>query len=205
MRKCVFVVVTLLLATFLATGGYSQVAFTKGVKFGLNMANFSGSDVSNTSNRTAFKVGAFGIFDLGGLVSLQPEVLYTMKGASEKIDVLGTTVKVTYKLAYLEIPVLVRLNLPLQGSTLLPGFFAGPAMAFKLSGKVKAEGGGSTEETDMENVKSTDWGLVFGFGLNVGPIYVDVRYNMGLSTIDDSADPSDIKNRVISFNVGFAR
>ena len=57
----------------------------------------------------------------------------------------------------------------------------------------------------MQNVKSTDFGSVLGFGLNVGPIYVDVRYNMGLSTIDDSANPDDIKNRVISFNVGFGQ
>ena len=61
-------------------------------------------------------------------------------------------------------------------------------------------------------MKSTDFGLVIGagvdFGLGVpgtGKITLDVRYSLGLSTIADvEGEEVDIKNGAFSLMVGFS-
>jgi hypothetical protein len=72
-----------------------------------------------------------------------------------------------------------------------------------------------TDEVDCDDpdlaimTTSTDFGLTFGGGLSfeVGgaEVGVDVRYTLGLTTIDDDDDPWDLKNKVISImgTVGF--
>lgn len=204
MRRGTAVVLVLGLVVALVVPSFGQVAISKGIKGGINFANLGGSDVEDTDSRTAFNVGVFAGIQLANILYLQPEVLYTMKGATQKFDFQGTTIKTTVKLTYLEIPVLFRLNVPVQGSNVAPNFFAGPALAFKLSAKAKAEGGGQSAEEDIEEVKSTDFSLVFGAGLGVGPVSFDVRYSLGLSSIDDSAENADVKNNVISINGAFS-
>ena len=54
-------------------------------------------------------------------------------------------------------------------------------------------------------MKSTEFGLQFGGGIGFpvgkGELGVDIRYILGLSTIDDSADEADVKNNVININL----
>jgi hypothetical protein len=113
------------------------------------------------------------------------------------------------KLDYLEIPVLVKIIFPSPGGV-NPYLFAGPAVAIKVSGKVKAEFAGESDEEDIEDMKSTDFGLVigagvdFGFGaLGKGTLSVDIRYSLGLSTISDF-EGDDVKNGAFSLMVGFS-
>jgi hypothetical protein len=113
------------------------------------------------------------------------------------------------KLDYLEIPLLVKIMPGTKGSV-KPYLFAGPAVAIKVSGKVKAEFEGESDEEDLEDVKGTDFGLVvgagvdFGFGASgKGNLSVDIRYNLGLSTISDF-EGDDVKNGVFSLMVGYS-
>ncbi len=203
MRWLIVVLMVVGLLGVYVTPSSAQMEIGKGVMAGLNLANLGGDDVENVDTRTAFKVGGFVSFPVSETVNIRPEVYYTMKGATQKFDYMGTTVKLTYKLSYVEIPVLLRLNLPLENASVLPGIFVGPALAIKTGGKVKAEAEGQSEESDIEDMKSMDFGVVFGLGVNVSGFMLDVRYNLGLTTIDDSADPDDVKNRVLSFNIGY--
>lgn len=59
-------------------------------------------------------------------------------------------------------------------------------------------------EDDIEDVKTMDFGLVFGAGINIGPATIDARYNLGLTTTDDSEDEFDVKNSVISIMLGYS-
>jgi len=205
MRKIGIVLLSLLLLGMFVMPGFSQVQFKKGVKGGLNLANLGGSDVENTDNKTGFSFGVFAALQLANLIYFQPEILYTMKGAKQKFDFGGETIDVSIKLNYIEIPLLIRLNVPVQGASFAPNLFAGPAIAFNLSAKVKAEGGGESSEVDIkDDTKSTDFGLIVGVGSAFGPLVLDIRYILGLSSIDDSAEKADVKNRVISFNAGIA-
>ncbi len=177
-----------------------------GPKAGLNIANVVGDDVEvlNLDSKTGFNGGIFFMFQFGDLFAIQPEAYYSMKGATYKED--GG--ELTLTLDYFEVPLLLKLIIPVEGSNIRPSIFAGPAIGFNTTAKVKVEFDGESEEVDLkDDTKSTDFSLVFGGGLGfmVGnnELGFDIRYILGLSSIDDSSDEVDLKNTAFSFNVYF--
>jgi len=224
MKKQLVVLLSITLALVLLTTVVSAKGLTgKGIKLGLNLANFGGSDadiMDGKKMRMGLAGGGFITYSFSDMWAIQPEILYTMKGAkyegTEVIPISATQsvnadYKVTIKMDYLEIPVLLKLMIPSQ-SGFKPCLMAGPALGIKMSSKEKAEvtvlGVSASTETDMTDVKSTDFGLVFGagFGYEVGggAITFDARYELGMSTIDNSSNAGDIKNNAISFFVGYS-
>ena len=199
---------TYAIIVLVSTSGLAQ-SINTGVKVGLNSATIGGSDASGQSI-TSFNAGIFATFDVAGLLALQPELLYTMKGykASYPVpDVIGPipfgSGNLTAKISYLEIPVLLKLNTSSLG-IIRPNIFAGPEVAFKLSSKATSGSPSSTQ--DLQNINSTDFGIIFGAGLNINlpitTIMVDIRYDIGMRDLNSSANPPDIKNRVLSVNAG---
>ncbi len=190
-----------------------------GVKGGVNFANIGGSDIgefeadlgASTDNKTGLIAGAFAEFMIGNVFGIQPEVLYSQKGF--KASAMGAELKL--KGSYFEIPVLAKINIPIEGSTVHPHVYAGPAVAFKASCKIEGSAGSSSASVDCEDaglmVESTDFGVAFGGGVSVdvggAEVGVDVRYTLGLTTVDAEADPYHITNKVISImgTVGFRR
>jgi len=186
----------------------------KGLKAGLNIANLRGDDMEDWDSKMGFSAGGFITYSINDMFAIQPEVLFTMKGAKYEEEILGETLKATTSLNYLEIPVLAKLSMPTQGSV-KPNLFVGPSLAILLSAKGKVEYAGESEEVDIkDDTKSIDLGLVFGGGVDFdlgpdkGKLTADVRYTLGLTSIDESPEevggPYDVKNGVISLMVGYS-
>jgi hypothetical protein len=175
-----------------------------GVKGGVNMAKLTG-DVGSVDWRTAFTGGAFLSWPIGEIFVLQPEAIFTMKGAKEQVTFEDTPVDLTVKLTYFEIPILARVNIPTSG-TVDPYVFAGPAFGFKVSAKGQAEAGGFTAEEDIEGIASTDVGIVAGAGLEFRltsiRLLIEGRYEAGLMNVNDSELAGDAKNAALSFMAG---
>ena len=177
-----------------------------GPKAGLNIANFVGDDANffgiDLESRTGFTGGIFFMFQFSSLFAIQPEAYYTMKGAI----LSGENSDITWSLDYIEVPVLLKLIIPVGGSNIRPSVFAGPSVGFNTTAKIKSE---SAEQDIKEDIKSTDFGLVFGGGIGImigkNELGFDIRYILGLSSLDDdtSSNADDIKNAVISFNMYF--
>jgi hypothetical protein len=199
MRNVCVVAVVLLLIIGLNTQSIAQVpgapvGLSKGIKGGFNFANFRGDDADGSSSRKALVVGGFVKINLLNILAIQPEVLYSGKGAESEINSVKTTTKITY----LEIPVLVRIN-AINAGVLHAGLIGGPSFAFTLSAKAN--------DTDIkDSIKSNDMGAVIGIGADIGAGVIsligDVRYTMGLNSIDDSGMDLDIKNGVFSVMIG---
>lgn len=175
------------LVVLLAGTSQAQVGF--GLTGGVNFSTVGGADAgSNLKSLTGFAGGVY--LDLGVpfLISVQPEVLYSMKGfsADEVVIVSGTpyNVKTTAHFNYIEVPVLIKYTLPVP--VIKPALFAGPSLGILLNAKVKAElAGFPTSETDIKSsTSSTDFGLVFGASAHIAIITVSARYTMGLTTLD---------------------
>lgn len=189
---------------------YAQ-GITGGLKAGMNIANLHGDDVEGLGfeSKMGFCAGGFITFKVANIVAIQPEVLYTQKGNKWEEEFNGETWKVTFNLNYLEIPVLLKVIMPIQGM-IKPHLFAGPYFAYNLTAKVKEEYNGQSDEEDIdEYFKDTDFGTVFGggidFGLPVGKIVFDARYSLGLTSIDEPDDgTADVKNDAFSFMLGYA-
>ena len=188
----------------------------KGVKIGLNSANLHGKDIEyieylyegKLKSKLGFCFGGFITYNINEMFAIQPEILFTMKGAKIKEEYYGDTYKISINLTYLEIPVLAKLTIPTQGN-IKPNIFAGPSLAIKLSSKAKAEYAGESEEEDIEDLKGIDFGLIIGIGIDFSldslakeKLSVDLRYTLGLTTISKEED-EDIKNSVISIMVGY--
>jgi hypothetical protein len=198
-------ILVMLVALLFMTNGIAQMQI--GPKAGLNISNVSGDDTEGAESKTGFGGGVFFMYQFSNMFAIQPEVYYTMKGAKDKENFEGETIEATLSLDYIEVPLLFKLLIPLQGSSVNPAIFAGPAIGFNTTAKAKLEYMGQSLEEDYEDIKSTDFGLVFGGGVGfpVGrnELGIDVRYILGLSTVDDSADEFDIKNNVININIYF--
>ncbi|MEW6412904.1 MAG: porin family protein [Candidatus Zixiibacteriota bacterium] len=196
MKKLVIV-----LAVILLTATFAQ-ATELGFKAGLNMANLSG-DIENNKTMTTFGGGVFARLSVARQFFVKPELLYVMKGTQADSD----EVEDKLKFEYIEIPVLVGYQFPTPGPV-SPSIFAGPSLGILMSANNEEEG----EETDISDVvKSTDFGLVFGGGVDVaigtgGKLTFDGRYTFGLSNLNDDEDFTqyELKNRVFSFYVGYS-
>jgi len=204
MSKRMTIIFTLGLLVSISTV-YAQ-GITGGLKAGMNIAKFHEDDVAGRSfkSKMGFCAGGFITFKVANIVAIQPEVLYTQKGTKWEEVFMGGTWNIN--LNYLEIPVLFKVIMPIQGM-IKPHLFVGPYFAYNLTAKVKTYYYGQSEEIDVdEETKDGDFGAVFGggidFGLPAGKIVFDARYSLGLTTIDEEG--SDVKNNVFSFMLGYA-
>ncbi|MDT8435700.1 MAG: porin family protein [Gemmatimonadota bacterium] len=216
MRKIPFVLAILLAAALSlpATGLAQDLAI--GVKGGLAITDLDvdaadPADEVDTETSTGLVGGAFLTIGLGERFFVQPEVLYSQKGAEFSDPVEGFTAEL--ELDYIEVPVLFGVRFPLVGSPIEPRIFAGPAVAFEASCDVSGDEGGVSVNLDCDefgiDTKSTDFGVLGGAGVNIGvggfDIVLDARYVLGLADLDDTTgSEDDVKNRAFQFMGGVA-
>lgn len=179
----------------------------KGLGIGLNLSGLHGTTVSQEASRKlGFTIGGFITYSLSNSFAIQPEIYYAMRGAKMKEHYYGaTSISYSVNLSYLEIPILARLRFSTQGK-IIPQVFGGPFFSITLSGKEKGDGW----ENNIQDLRGYDYGLVFGggiiFPLGQRNLRVDIRYNVGLATIDANENPKfreSIKNNSFSILFGY--
>lgn len=174
-----------------------------GVKAGVNLAtqrNEGAGQAPGLQSRTGVVAGVFATLPLFSRLELQPEALFTSKGA--RVDLAG--VKSSLAVDYLEVPALVRYSRNRAGAI---GFYfaGGPSVGFLLRARTRTAFAGATEEIDItDQVNRFDFGVAMGGGVEFGSIVVDGRYTLGLQDIDkDKSDTIKTTNRAVSLTVGF--
>lgn len=195
MKKLANVGLMIAALLFISGNVFAQFSFNKGIKVGYNIANLSVDPSTETSSRSSFAGGGYVELDLLGPIDFQGEVLYSPKGATAKF----TAGDSTYKVDYLEIPLLVKLQLPLL-PTLSWNIHAGPAFAFKIS-----ESTDPKQENGRDNFSSSDVGGVVGLGVKfsafISHITVDARYTFGFNDVSAHSDLK-VKNNVFALLLG---
>ena len=182
-----------------------------GILGGINVATLKGNDVTDASNRTGFAGGVFLTLHVSPTFAIEPEALYSQQGAkaSDGGDV-GTV-----KLDYIQVPVLLRFDVPTSSTPIHPFFVLGPAASFQVkcdvAGTLNDEPfSGSCDDFNDQveggfKKKSFDWSAVGGagvaFSLGATNLSVSARYNYGFS---DTFEGSDIKNRYFSILAGLS-
>lgn len=192
---------TALAVVLLATTSASAQTFQFGVKGGVNFATLSVEDGDSPfESRIGLVAGGFVTWRAFSWLELQPEVLFTSKGATVEESGIASDLMVDY----LEVPILARYTRPLSDHW---RFYVagGPTLATRLRARTRTEFSGGTEEIDVDDdVEQMDFGVAVGGGLEMGTFVFDGRYTFGLSDIDaDQSDTSTFRNRVISVTAGF--
>ncbi len=153
-----------------------------GIKGGLNLSNIYTEDVDDNNVLPSFNAGFYATLPITSFIAIQPEVLYTRKGSELTYDNAFATGKAKFNLNYVEVPVLVKINL-----TKNLNIHAGPYFAYLIDANVKNESDGGTidfEETyDNDDFNKFDAGISGGIGLDFDSIGIGARYNYGLTTI----------------------
>ncbi len=167
-------------------------AQTFGLKAGLSFATLSNAS-PDWKTRTGFAGGvALGL--MPGPVSLQPEVLYVQKGVAAN----GAPSNTAPRLAYLDVPVLLKVQLPTPG--IAPFADAGPVVSFRLS---CTAGDADCRDT----FKSTDWGVALGGGVRLGGatgLTIEGRYTWGLNDVHDISSGVASKTRTFLVLAGIS-
>ena len=178
----------ILILAVLAVATTADAKIRLGVKGGLNFAKLSYSGdqslAGTINNRTGWHIGGMMNVGLPLGFSLQPELLYSSKGAD------GATI------GYVEIPVDVQWGITLP--FVRPYVSVTPYVSYKTNNSEK-----------LTNLNSWDGGIGVGAGVDVWKLQVAVKYMWGLGKAVDAVSniPNgssfSAKNRNIMVSVGF--
>lgn len=179
-----------------------------GIKGGVNLSNLYVDNVKDENVKVGANIGLYAKIPVSKGVSIQPEVLYSQKGAQVNYNNLFGSGKYRYNFDYIEIPVSLVINVAKNFNVLAGGY-----TAFLASAKVKdvdANGNiNGVKELNKDNFETFDYGLVGGIGFDVENTNIGLRYSYGLKNIGKDGTLSgnllqNSKNSVISITIGFA-
>jgi hypothetical protein len=230
-------ITVLLLALVFATSVFAQS--TIGLRAGVNLATMNNDpfEYANTDMDKGFMVGAdiaiFSKINVTDIFSVQPEFHWVQKGVKSTMTTTDNMdVKMTYRINYLELPVLARFDIEV-GESVSFNIYAGPSVGYALNRKFIGENArllGTEDPFEKGDVnEDIEWvteygndgvkdnrfdisavgGIGLAFETEVGNFVVDARYSQDLNNAvkyENTPDPEPDKyyNSGISITVGFA-
>lgn len=176
----------------------AQTAPKFGIKAGGNYTKFSGDNLGDIQYKFGVVGGLAANFGLSESLSIQPELLYSMKGAELKGAPFDDY---NFKLNYVELPVLFRYTLS-DGKG--PFVQAGPQIGYLINSKL-SDGDGNEIKFDNDSFQKMELGYVAAIGYQSAMgLGIEARFNGGINSIgkdDDSYDQQ--RNRVFSLQLGY--
>jgi hypothetical protein len=167
------------IALITMVGTTSAQSVNIGIKGGLNLYSVSGDNDASNETKASFHIGLLGHIHMASNFALQPEVVFSSQGTKYGNDL-------ELELNYVNVPLLFQYMFD-NGFRLQ----AGPQLGFLVSAKANGA-----------EVKNSFNGVDLGLGMGASYVNpasgfgVDVRYNHGLSNINEN-------DNVESFNRGF--
>jgi hypothetical protein len=194
------ILILLALTTFVATTASAGILPTFGVKGGLNFSSIDLDDL-DASSRTGFVGGVFANL-AWPIFNLQGELLYTTKGFDNAVS--PDNERYDYSLHAIEIPVLLKINVPIPAVS--PSAYIGPAISFVTKAEVTT---GDDQTVDVkDDTESPVWSLIIGVDVTLFDFLIlDARYDMDLNALNKDAllaYDEDIKGRTITVMAGIA-
>ena len=189
------------------TSAENALAPKFGIKGGVNLTNMYVQDVSDENMKVGFNAGFFAKLPVTRGFSIQPELLYTSKGAKETYNnFIEGEGEYRFNLNYIELPVLAVFNVAKNFN-----LHAGPYISYLAAANIKdlKDDGTMDEitELDADNFNRIDYGVAGGFGIDISNFTIGARYNYGFREIGKSGSLSgrltkDSKNSAISLYIG---
>lgn len=182
-----------------------------GVKIGLNLSSVYGNDPDEAfpdrELKPGFVAGAYMTYAFLPLLSVQPEVLFSMKGTkgSYPWQTSPPSMAYTETFNYIEVPVLLKVDLPLGPAVpFKTSVYVGPDFAFNIASSEKITAPGMPSPLIMDtksSVKNFDFNIAIGVGAarDLGPttLGMELRYTLGTGALckDPDRTPYDASVR----------
>ncbi|MDR1348075.1 MAG: PorT family protein [Prevotellaceae bacterium] len=215
------ILLIMMVAMLCAATANAQIKF--GAKAGVNLSSLSdvkaeeaGASLSifeSDGMLAGFHVGGFVNFSFGQYIGLQPELLFSMQGGTQKLNPhIYDDFAMDITLDYINIPILVDIK-PFANFSVL----VGPQIGFNMYKSISS--GGETmsgsdfdkafeEEFGKSPFKSLDFAAVIALQYTfIEHLTVGARYNIGLtnafSISESGASAKGWKNNVFQLSVGW--
>ncbi len=165
---------------------FAQSSLEIGGKIGINFASLNGVSIPpGNSTRKGLLIGGFLSYKLTSFLALEPEALYSAKGATGSQEA-GESY--TIAIDYFEVPILLKFLVP--SVTSIPvnlNVYAGPDLNYNISSNATENVNGVMNVTnETANTSPFDFNLLFGAGIGfkVGltDLLLDFRYSYSLSS-----------------------
>lgn len=208
--------------TLIGAGNLNAQESKVGIKGGFNISNFhtTSDDVDDKNLRAGFNGGLFFKASLTDLFAIQPEILYTTKGAKFDYDYGSGLLspgrgEIDQRFSYLQVPVLGVITL-----AEVLNIHAGPYFGYMLKADVENNSENnnfdSFEDLDEDDFERFEYGVSVGAAVELEAVKFGARYDYGLSEIgkeqsfsfNGSEQSSDLlkesKNSVFQLFIGLS-
>ncbi|MBY0369821.1 PorT family protein [bacterium] len=163
----------------LAASASGETGVKVGLQAGVALTNLNPPSGVSASNIAGFTGGIAVDVPMNENLSLRPEALFTQRGST---IVEGGSGNVTARVNALDVPIFLRINF---GEGIRANIFGGPNFTFNLSNSLVAEAGGNAGAVTFDP-KTVDFGVAFGAGVDLGPVFVNLRYMLGLLNVSNT-------------------
>jgi len=191
-----------------ASAANAQTGLKLGLKGGFNGSTLSGTDSKGTEYKAGFAAGGLINYGFTDHISVQGELLYSQKGASQDYDTgLGTTYTNKFTFGYIDVPILFKYTIGDDGKGLF--LEVGPQGSFIINQRSFTEDSGgkqigsSSTSTDAFNKAVVGYVGGVGYQLTSG-LGIGVRYAGDVSQVfKDNATALNVHNSVFQFQVHY--
>ncbi len=173
------------MALLMAVAIGAKAQFSVGVKAGVNFSQIN-TDNFKQSTTTGYQAGLFA--RIGKSFYLQPELYLGSKGGQFDFDtnnngvVTSTNGKITF--TTLNVPLLLGKSFGTENLNFR--IMAGPIYSYYLSRSDNFSTAINNAYSDFGSFNKSTLGYQAGAGVDIGPITADLRYEGGLSKINDT-------------------
>ena len=202
--KKVLMIAAMMIATLSASAQNEVGQVTLKPMVGMNLATMTNTNDSKL--RVGLAAGVEAEYGITENVSVSLGALYSMQGVKFSRRLIGADTDWTFKLDYINIPVMINCYL-------FKGFAikAGIQPAFKASAKLKAEasvGGASAKDTESisDYVKGFALSVPVGLSYEYENFVFDARYNLGVTKAfkdNNGLEADDSKHSWFMFTLGY--
>jgi len=154
-----------------------------GAKAGINYSSLNLSFTDLDKNKTGIHMGAFARINTSKIFAIQPELIYSKKGAQVNYSLDFLTGNLALDLHYLDLPVLgvVKLNNTFS-------LHAGPYASLLLDSKLKHNSNipflNLSYDLGTSLFSKMDYGVIAGGEMKFGNLGAGLRYNYGLGKVE---------------------
>jgi hypothetical protein len=164
-----------------AVGISAKAQFSLGVKGGVNFSKIA-TDNLKESTTTGYQAGLFARF--GSSWYIQPEVYVGSSGG--KFSDVTNPANYTGDVKFTTLNVPLLLGKQFGASTLNFRIMAGPVYSYLMNKSENFSANFNNAYADFGNYKNSTLGYQAGAGIDIGPITVDLRYEGGLTKVNES-------------------
>jgi hypothetical protein len=208
--------ITLVILAVVFTTSTTFGQFSFGGKLGGASTNLTGNGLRDFTPTPKVKIIGGGIinYSFGDRIALQTELLYSGKGSkfeyyNEDVANLGI-VKISHKLGYFAIPVMVQIKLGDKYSYfhIDGGIVSNTIIQDDFEGKITfIDDQGESAEKDFiinKGTNKSDLSYAFGIGLVANGLNFDFRYEIGTKEVYQSGTGNpEVKNKSFQVSVGY--